>query len=454
VSRRRAPRRADHLAARRGSLRVLLAAGGDLRFELAFERELRRRPLDPKDRALALNIASGTLKLRRRLDFIIDRFLEPRHKPLPGPIQQILRMGVYQLTALSRVPRFAAVNTSVELAKQWGHTGTARLVNAILRRISSADGDWPWPDRKQDVVNHLATVYSYPNWIVRHWTREHGEAEAERLCRLGNLAAGLTLRLVRETEWPEALLKQVEKQAPGSLPGRWFTEYRFLPDPPPVADLTAVASGDLTVQNEAAACSTYLLDLQPNDTLLEVGAAPGGKSSHAARFVGPQGLVLALDVNVRRMRRLRENLIRTEQPWVVPVRADGRKLPVSRVDKILIDAPCSALGLLHRHPDLRWQKQIVDIARLTELQRALVEAGLDALSPGGRLVYSTCSTTREENEGLLARVLERRTDVTVVDPRPLMPAGVPANAHWITIEPDPPQLDGAFACALKKTQPV
>jgi 16S rRNA (cytosine967-C5)-methyltransferase len=442
----------DPLAARRAALRILLAAsGGDLRFDTAFEREMRRRPLGRKDRALARNLAAGSLKLRRRLDFQIDQFLEARHKPLPAPIQQILRLGTYQLRELTRVPRFAAVNTSVELAKQWGHTGTARLVNAVLRRVADFAGTWPWPRRSEDPVNHLATLYSYPNWIVRHWITERGEETAEKFCRLGNRPAGLTLRRAKEDHWPQPTLNPLVKAATEVVAARWFNEYRFLPDPPAVADIPAIAAGEATVQNEAAAAAVYLLDLKPGDTLLEVGAAPGGKATHAARFVGEAGRVIALDANARRMRRLRENLNRMKLGQVRMVRADGTRPPFAGLSKILLDTPCSGLGLLHRHPDLRWQKDIVDIERLAELQYSLLQAGIDALAPGGLLVYSTCTTTQLENEGQVARLLEAREDVTVVDPRPLLPQGLPANPSWVVIEPDPPQLDGAFACCLKKT---
>jgi 16S rRNA (cytosine967-C5)-methyltransferase len=442
----------DPLAARRAALRVLLAsAGGDLRFDTAFERELRRRPLERKDRALARNLASGSLKLRRRLDFIIDQFLEARHRPLPAPIQQILRLGTYQLRELSRVPRFAAVNTSVELAKQWGHTGTARLVNAVLRRIAEFSGSWPWPERSEDPVNYLATVYSYPNWIVRHWISERGEEAAENFCRLGNRPAGLTLRRVNEDHWSQPALNPLTKVAVQVAAALWFDEYRFLPEPPAVADIPAVAAGEATVQNEAAATAVYLLDLKPGETLLEVGAAPGGKATHAARFVGAKGRVIALDANARRMRRLRENLTRTKLRQVQMVRADGTQLPFTGLNKILLDTPCSGLGLLHRHPDLRWQKDIIDIERLAELQYSLLRAGIDALAPGGVLVYSTCTTTHQENEGQVARLLEAREDVTVVDPRPLLPSGLPAGPSWVAVGPDPPQLDGAFACCLRKT---
>ena len=445
----------DQLAARRAALRVLLAtASGDLRFDTALERELRRRPLGHPDRALARSIAAGCLKLRRRLDFILEQFVAKKHRPLPGAIQQILRIGVFQLTELSRVPRFASVNTSVELAKQWGHAGTAGLVNAVLRRVADHDDDWPWPERAVDPVLHLATVYSYPNWIIRHWLHENSEETAERYARLGNAPSGLTLRLVRGTEWPPALLAWFERHHVEVSAPRWFEEYRFLPEPPPIPELDMLASGETIVQNEAAAAAVRLLDLKPGETMVEVGAAPGGKASYAAMQTGPTGRVVAIDLNLRRLRRLRENIARTEQSWIVPVRADGEHLPVTGAQKILLDVPCSGLGLLHRHPDLRWQKDIADIARLAGLQMELLRAAFAALPPGGTLVYSTCTTTRDENEGLIARFLEGHTDATVIDPGTLLPAELVTSPHWVRIEPDPPELDGAFACAIRRMRPA
>lgn len=443
--------RADAMAARRCALRVLLKAeAGDSRFEAAFDRETRTHPLSRKDRSLAHTLAAGTMKLKRKLDFYIDQLVEPRHRPLPDAIQYILRLGIFQLIELSRVPRHAAVSTSVDLAKQWGHVGTARLVNAVLRRVADHDPEWPWPRKKEEPLLYLATFYSYPDWMVERWISEYGFDEAERFCQLGNGPGGLTLRLVRGRRDLEPVRKQLRGMGCESEPGRWFGEYLFLPDPPPVRELRVIASGEATIQNEAAAAATYLLEPQPGDTIWDVGAAPGGKSTHLAEWLGADGTVAAVDINPRRMKRVLQNVKRMQLERVMPVLADGLHLPARGVAKILLDTPCSSLGLVHRHPDLRWQKQLDDITRLAALQHDLLNRAADALAPGGRVVYSTCTTTREENEGVIARVLENRDDLTVVDPRPLLPEGVPATPHWVVIAPDPPQLDAAFACALQK----
>jgi 16S rRNA (cytosine967-C5)-methyltransferase len=204
------------------------------------------------------------------------------------------------------------------------------------------------------------------------------------------------------------------------------------------------------VQNESAAAAVHLLSLKPGDTLLDVCSAPGGKLTHAFRFVGNDGLLIALDTHAKRLRRLVENLARVNATRTLVVRADGRHLPAQGLRKILLDAPCTGLGLLHRHPELRWQKRPEDLVRLAAIQTDLLEAAVRALAPGGRLVYSTCSTAREENEDQVTRLLERHPELSVVDPRPLLPADVPAGPRWVNIVPDPPRLDGAFACALDK----
>lgn len=446
---RRSPEQARALAGRRAALRVLLASD-DLPFDTAFERELERRPLPHQDRALARTLAVGTLKLRRRLDFMLDLVLDPKHKPLPVAIQQVLRLGAFQLTELSRMPAFAAVSTSVELAKQWGHAGTSRLVNAVLRRLADHRDEWPWPSAESDPVNHLATRFSYPNWIVRMWLNEFGAEEALERCKAGNRRAGVTLRLVRLLAWQPEQLDWIAGLHAESKPARWFGEYRYLPDAPDVTPLFEQHGADCVVQNEAAAAAVYLLDLKPGETVLDVCSAPGGKLSHAMRFVGEGGRVVALDNHPRRMRRLVENLTRVGARRALVARADGRHLPVVGVSKILLDAPCTGLGLLHRHPELRWRKHPEDIPRLAALQTELLEAAVKAVSPGGTVVYSTCSTARQENETQIELVLSRHPELTVVDPRPLLPAGVPATERWVNLPSDPPRLDGAFACALKK----
>jgi 16S rRNA (cytosine967-C5)-methyltransferase len=449
VSRGPGPSRPDPLAARRAALRVLFSVAKDqLTFRAAFEHELARRNLDGRDRALAHTLAAGSMKLRRRLDFIVNLYVTSQKRPLPAPIVEILRLGAFQLTELERVPRHAAVSTAVELAKEWGHAGTARLVNAVLRRVAEAPGEWPWPPRKSDPVVHLATVHSYPNWIVRRWLADFGEEEAENLCLAGNRPAGTTLRI----EGTPADVRRVRETLRGrglaTTDGRWFDGYVQLSDPPALAGLAELHAGTVTVQNEAAAVAVHLLGPAAGETVIEVGAAPGGKATQAAMRVGPSGQIVAIDKSAQRLVRLGENLGRQKIANVHAVRADGLSLPVREVEKILIDAPCSALGLVHRHPELRWSKEIADVERLAELQLQLLTQAFDRLTPGGRLVYSTCTTTRAENEGVIARLLEARPRAAVLDPRPLLPDGVPATAQWVRIPPDPPGLDGAFACLL------
>jgi len=184
--------------------------------------------------------------------------------------------------------------------------------------------------------------------------------------------------------------------------------------------------------------------------MVDIGAAPGGKATHAARDVGPNGCVVAIDKSPDRMRRLSSNLARQSLPQVRPVVADGLALPIGTAGKILLDVPCSALGLVHRHPDLRWSKELADVDRLADLQLALLTAAFDRLGDSGRLVYSTCTVTRAENESVVARLLEARPRASVLDPRPSLPDGIPATAQWVRITPDPPQHDGAFACVLTR----
>jgi 16S rRNA (cytosine967-C5)-methyltransferase len=449
VTSRRTPGDTRALASRLAALRVLLSKG-DVPFEVAFELELERRPLSPKDRALARTLAVGTLKLRRRLDFMLDTFLNAKHKPLPVAIRQILRLGAFQLTELTRVPAFAAVSTSVELARQFGHSGTSGLVNAVLRRLATFEGPWPWPVEADDPVVSLATRYSYPNWIVRLWRDEFGDEEALARCKAGNRRAGVTLRLVRQSSWGREQIDWLEALHIESRPARWFSEYRYLPEATDVASIMDLHRADCVVQNESAAAAVHLLSLRPGDTLLDVCSAPGGKLTHACRFVGTDGLLIALDTHARRLRRLVENLTRVNATRTLVVRADGRHLPAQGLRKILLDAPCTGLGLLHRHPELRWQKRPEDLVRLAAIQTDLLEAAVRALAPGGRLVYSTCSTAREENEDQVTRLLQRHPELAIVDPRPLLPADVPAGPRWVNIVPDPPRLDGAFACALDK----
>jgi 16S rRNA (cytosine967-C5)-methyltransferase len=351
--------------------------------------------LDARDRALATELAYGTTRWRGRLDFELSRRLQRQPLDrLPPTIRNILRLGLYQLRHMDKVPPYAAVGEAVAQAGRHGHAGTAGLVNAVLRRAASESEPEP-PD--------LATEYSHPQWLVDRWRSRLPDAIA--LMAANNQPPQVVVRVNR-----------LRADTVAGTPGRHAPE-AVVVDGLPEAEL---AAGLCTVQDEASMLAARTLDPQPGWICLDIASAPGGKATHLAELMHDEGIVLANELDPERAKLVQAAARRLHLKSVRVRVADARTLPKNwarRCDGVLADVPCSGLGTLARRPDLRWRKTENDLRTLPPLQLQLLEAAAECVKPGGRLVYSTCSTEPEENEDVVARFLaghpefERETEV-------------------------------------------
>jgi len=322
---------------------------------------------------------------------------------LPPPIRNVLRLGLYQLRYTDKIPAYAAVGEAVAQARRHGHAGTAGLVNAVLRRAAAQPAPVP-----QD----LATQYSHPQWLVDRWLARLGRDDTEALMAADNQAPHVALRtnLLRTTR--EELLKSLAEAGVAAVPGRHAPEAVIL-EGAAVPDLVALTTGNATVQDEASMLAARALDPQPGWTCLDVASAPGGKATHLAELMHDEGIVLANDLEPDRCKLVQAAALRLNLKSIRVRAADARTLPKNwggRCDGVLADVPCSGLGTLARRPDLRWRKSEADLRSLPPLQMQLLEAAAECVKPGGRLVYSTCSTEPEENEDVVARFATAHPD--------------------------------------------
>ena len=360
-----------------------------------------------RDRRFSREAVRGTLVWRARLDWVISRLLEPPFETLPVAIRNILRLGVYQILFLDHVPAYAAVSEAVRQARRHGHAGTAGLVNAILRRVAGLNPAELEPSCDGNPAEHIACLWSHPLWLVKRWIARYGSDETESLCRANNRVPPVVLRHNRTRGSLQKTLEMLHEagvrvRSHPLQEGFLVVEEGGFPFGSPL-----FADGWVTVQDVSAGLAVCLLDPQPGESVIDLCAAPGGKSGFISERMGNKGRLVAMDRSAGRLGRLRENIKRLGLRNVEVGVSDALRSPHSGVfDRVLVDVPCSNIGVLSRKPDVRWRRTESDLSRLGETQFRLLEKGAAHVSPDGVLVYSTCSTEPEENDNVVTRFLE------------------------------------------------
>ena len=349
---------------------------------------------DARARRFALELAGGVTRLRARLDAVIASHARRPVAGLDPAVHVALRMGVYQLFETDGVAAHAAVHTSVELAKQHAPRA-APFANAVLRAAQRAGP--PAPPRTRDDAA-WAAYWSHPEWLVARWRRRFGDASAAALCAYANRRPQLCLRARQGRITRDALRERL----PESEPGRFSPVAVRLVAPGYRSARDCVEAGLASVQDESAMLVVPALTLTAGEDVLDVSAAPGGKTCHAAEVMGDRGRVRAFDRTRARVERIRDNARRLGLECIVAAAGDARRLVTEPADAVLVDAPCSGLGVLGRKPDLRWRQQPADLERLGALQLEMLVAAAGHVRPGGRLVYSLCAFEPEETTAVVA----------------------------------------------------
>lgn len=401
--------------------------------------------LPKRDRALATELTYGTLRWRGRIDWILNRLVKGGIERLTPWVRNILRLGAYQLLFCERIPAFAAVSESVELAKVYGHSGVAKLVNGVLRRVGRSSIHPPSARRVED----LAVSLSHPSWLVARWVSRFGTEEAERLLEADNEVPPISVRSNTLRVSREKLEEMLAEEGFSPTPGRFSPSSVHIEGDP--SSSQAYCKGLFQVQDEGATLVGGLLDPQPGELVVDLCSAPGGKTTHLAELMENRGLVVAVELKPWRLKLVLENCERLGIGIVKGVVADGRRFCLRReADRVLVDVPCSNLGVLRRRVDLRWRMREEEIGELARLQSELLEGGASLVRKGGVLVYSTCSLEPEENEEVVSGFLRSHPQFVLEDGKPWAPEEVVRNGCLRTY-PHLHGLDGGFAARMKRT---
>jgi len=370
---------------------------------------LSKSDLDVRDKGLVTELVYGILRNRLALDWLIDKFASRPVARIEPQLLNLLRLGVYQLVYLDKIPAHAAVGASVELAKKQFRPGVEKFVNAVLREAARSRNNLPWPERGRELTHYLSVFYSHPRWLVALWIDELGVETAEALLVADNKRPKVTLRANTLKTNPPTLLELlrqtgVDAEAAGVCPEAIVLAGQNIPE-------NIIADGLAYVQNTASIAVGYAVAPKKGESVIDFCAAPGGKATHFAQLMGNEGRVIAVDINASRLRLVEANCRRLGVKIVECVEGDAtQSLSLPEVDQVLVDSPCCGLGVLARRPDSRWRKRAEDIPRLAALQLQILNNAAKHVKKGGTLTYSVCTISNAETYGTVKHFQEANAD--------------------------------------------
>ena len=439
-------------SARAAALRVLVSCRTNGAWaDAALKAQLQRDGLSGPDAALCSRIVYGVMQNRMLLDHYIAAYCSQKPDHLQPPLLDILRIGAYQILYLDKVPDSAAVNESVELAKMNKRGQAAGLVNAVLRKISRNKEELP-PIPERDVERYLSIRYSHPKWLVKRLVNLLGREEAEAFLAADNSVAPMTVQVNPLKTTPEALVEELFAQGVTAKPHPWVPGCLELCGTGDLTALPAFEEGKFMVQDGAARLVSLIADTKPGQRVLDVCAAPGGKSFSAAFAMGDRGKIVSCDLHENKLKRIKEGAQRLDLTSITTVTADGREHKTEwedQFDVVLVDAPCSGLGIIRKKPDTRYKKAD-ELFTLPVIQAAILENAASYVRPGGILVYSTCTILPEENQQVTDAFLAEHSDFA--QDAFSLPAPVGRVEGNLTLWPQRHDTDGFYICRMKRHQ--
>ncbi|MGS2776798.1 16S rRNA (cytosine(967)-C(5))-methyltransferase RsmB [Robertmurraya sp. GLU-23] len=414
---------------------------------------IKKNQIASKDIGLLTELTYGTLQRKMTLDYYLEPFIK-NPKKLENWVKQLLRMTLYQMLYLDKIPDRAAIHEAVEIAKKRGHKGISGMVNGVLRSLQR-EGTRDVNEIK-DEVERLSIETSHPTWLVRRWTEQFGYNKAKEMCEINLTAPMQTARINTNKITREACIKRLSDE------GFQVEESVVVPEAIKclrgnLAHSESFKEGLITIQDESSMLVAYALGIEKNETILDACAAPGGKSTHIAEKLEETGQVVSLDLHEHKVKLINENATRLGLKNIETKAMDSRKVleefEGKMFDRILLDAPCSGLGVMRRKPDMKYTKKEEDLHRLQSIQLQLLDSVTPLLKPGGTLVYSTCTIDRSENEEVVAAFLQKHTefegDLSVIErmPKAIQPL---MTDFQLQIFPQDFGSDGFYIASLRK----
>lgn len=412
---------------------------------------IQKNQVDGKDIALLTELVYGTVSRQLLLAYNIEPFIKKAKKVDPW-VRSLLQLSIYQMLYLDRVPDHAIINEAVEIAKAKGNPGTGKFVNGVLRSFQREGA--PSLDLIQDPIERLATEISLPKFLTEKFVAEIGEKETRKLglslLEPSRVSARIDLRFLTRAEAIEALEEDGIEARISEL-----SPYGIVADKGFLAGSELFQNGWLTIQDESSMLVAQAMQIKPGQKVLDACAAPGGKTTHIAALLQDEGSVTALDIHEHKLKLVRENAERLRvADTVVTKKMDAREAAETfepeTFDRILVDAPCSGLGLMRRKPDIKYQKQPQDFVQLPKIQLEILKNCAPTLKSGGIMVYSTCTIAKEENQMVVAEFLTAHPEFEKIELDLEMKLQPAIHEQMLVLYPEMFMTDGFFICAMRK----
>lgn len=421
----------------------------DAYLDKLLEIELKNSILVGADKALLFEIVHGVTRWEGRIDWILTGFYKGQFSKAIPNVKNALRVALYQILFLEKVPDYAAVNEAVEFVKKLQGQAAADLTNAILRNIIRNKEAIRYPNPEEDVNAYLSSYLSHPSWLVKRWLNRFGKEETEKLLIANNNKPSLTIRinnLVTNPAEVKSLLNSVDLKF---SEGKYLKEFIRMNSLTNITDWEYFSKGYFSVQDESTGFPIKLLDVSPGMRVLDLCAAPGGKTAFIADEMKNTGEIVALDKFESRLKILEKNLARLKVTNVLTKAIDAADYEdEAGFDRVLIDAPCSGLGTLTKKPDLKWKRDLGDIRKIVNIQYDLLKKGASLVKEKGFVVYSTCTIEPEENYELVKKFLAENSNFSLVSAGTTLPRSIVDENGCVATLPHVHGIDGAFAAKL------
>lgn len=409
------------------------------------------KELTGRDRGFVTELVYGTVRQKGALDWCLDQFAKIKTAKMDPWLRNILRVSAYQLLYLDKVPASAAINEGVELAKHYAPKGAAGFANAVLHALDQGRNEIKYPDKGKNPAGFYAEKYSYPQWIAEMWIKLYGRRDAEKMCQYFNQPSKLWIRTNSLKISREELKAKLEQEGVECRESSYAPLGLEILSEVSLRSLKSFQKGEFIVQDESSMILGTLSGVKPGMRVLDVCAAPGGKTTHLAQLMENKGEIIACDIHEHRLKLIEENAEKLGVSIIKTRLQDGCELAQSfkeEFDLVLLDAPCSGLGVLGRRADLRWKKRRGDIAELAALQKELLSQAQSTLKPGGTLIYSTCTTSKEEDEDVVSWFLENYEEFTLDKRLPWESDG--EKVGFYKLSPLKEGTDGFFIALFKR----
>lgn len=424
----------------------------DSYLEKLLDHELKNSDLSGQDKALLYELVHGVVRWMGRLDWILAGFYKGQFSKAIPVLKNALRVALYQIMFLDKIPDYAIVNEAVDFVKKLQGQKPADITNAVLRNIIRSKNGLRYPDPAENLVSYLAAYYSHPAWLAKRWVDRYGREAVETLMAANNERPTLTLRInelkVDRQEF-EGLLQSVNLRYTPGIYNDHFYRLQILTN---IQNWQYFAEGYFAIQDESTGMPCLLLDVKPGMRVLDMCAAPGGKSAYIADLMSNTGEVVSLDKFESRVKMMQANLDRLGVSIVKFVTTDALEYEDDLFDRVLVDAPCSGLGTLSKKPDIKWKRDLLDIKKLNPIQEDLLNKAAEMVKVGGAVVYSTCTIEPEENFEIVKKFLSEHDNFRLDDASAYVDKMIVDGNGCIQSLPHRDKMDGAFSARLVRTK--